>query len=775
MTQTSEPATEVLEHRLALVMNGGVSLAVWMGGIAREIDNARRASNGLPAPADASDAEQKLHALWVAATTRAGAKLTVDVIAGTSAGGLNGILLAAAIARGASLDGLRELWIEAGQMSASALFRPQDNPQSLMDGDFFHQKITEALERMAVQPEQQRRDVSLIVTATGLGRSERPVLDSGRRPFTEPDHRRRFHFSRHPARASYQSVDGSYQFAVGQPADHFATNEPLATAARATASFPAAFQPVAETEPLRDRRVFPDWQTGPELDWLADGGMLDNSPFEPVLETIQHKPVVGSWRRTLCYIDPSAAEAELTPPDPTGAGLPPSWLSVVGSAFSLPQEIDFRDGIDELHETIRSGRSSLDVRRFRSLTEGPDSASTLAAARQICAGAIVLYRQSSAVGAIYDVRDLIARADPNGYLTPAAEIDKEVPLYFSARPWLPAAVPAAGAALPTSWDWGAAAATRVLRTMLRSTSGAAAAGAHRSQISQALEQTTAIERAVNAHLAAAAQGQAITDAGILSLLDDTYQELNVPAQLAPIVAAGATAYAATRTPAIEPVDVLAAALAVEVSNGAGSLPSSRARPLFDFDRLGLDGPPPLLQAAYSAALGKPPAPNNILYGTRLHHFAAFAKPDWRRWDWLWGRLNALQHLAQIMELSPADVDELTAAIVVDEGRDLDWVLDQIAVVMGMTPAALNDAMKDDGDLVAGMDALLALARSDPATHPQLPRPLVWIGQLASDVLARRHHDGKVEHGALRVAIFPLRHFFWRMLGHAEHDDQPGGR
>lgn len=87
MTQTSEPAAEVLEHRLALVMNGGVSLAVWMGGGAREIDNARRASNGLPPAADASDAEQQLHARWVSATARARAKLTVDVIAGTSAGG----------------------------------------------------------------------------------------------------------------------------------------------------------------------------------------------------------------------------------------------------------------------------------------------------------------------------------------------------------------------------------------------------------------------------------------------------------------------------------------------------------------------------------------------------------------------------------------------------------------------------------------------------------------------------------------------------------------
>ena len=49
---------ETLEHRLALVMNGGVSLAVWMGGVACEIDNVRRASNGIP-PRDGATEQEK--------------------------------------------------------------------------------------------------------------------------------------------------------------------------------------------------------------------------------------------------------------------------------------------------------------------------------------------------------------------------------------------------------------------------------------------------------------------------------------------------------------------------------------------------------------------------------------------------------------------------------------------------------------------------------------------------------------------------------------------
>jgi predicted acylesterase/phospholipase RssA len=116
---------EILEHKLALVMNGGVSLAVWMGGVACEIDNVRRASNGMPPRREATEEEKAVHELWVKATKRARVRVTVDVIAGTSAGGLNGVLLGTAIARGASLSGLKNLWLTSGQMSAEALFRPQ--------------------------------------------------------------------------------------------------------------------------------------------------------------------------------------------------------------------------------------------------------------------------------------------------------------------------------------------------------------------------------------------------------------------------------------------------------------------------------------------------------------------------------------------------------------------------------------------------------------------------------------------------------------------------
>src|SRR5215469_3285289 len=253
-------AAETVEHRLALVMNGGVSLAVWMGGVACEMDNVRRASNGIPPPDGATNAEKAVHDLWVRAVRRIGARVTVDVIAGTSAGGLNGVLLATAIARGASLADLKRLWLESGQMSPEALFRPQ--PQgvlSLMNGDFFHDQITGALQKMA--PTANGRDISLIVTSTALGPSSRPVQDSEGERFSEADHRRRFHFSRHASRPQYVPAGNGYELQDGPAVDDFAADEPLATAGRASASFPVAFAPVRETALLREQRVWPDWNT----------------------------------------------------------------------------------------------------------------------------------------------------------------------------------------------------------------------------------------------------------------------------------------------------------------------------------------------------------------------------------------------------------------------------------------------------------------------------------------------------------------------------------
>ena len=85
------------ELRLALGMRGGVSLAVWIGGACAEIDKLRAAALADPPSPfwrqvlDASAYE----------------RVVVDVLAGASAGGLNGSLYAASIVYGFPLDDVR--------------------------------------------------------------------------------------------------------------------------------------------------------------------------------------------------------------------------------------------------------------------------------------------------------------------------------------------------------------------------------------------------------------------------------------------------------------------------------------------------------------------------------------------------------------------------------------------------------------------------------------------------------------------------------------------
>src|SRR5438309_10933963 len=122
-----QAAADVKELRLALVCYGGVSLAIYMHGITKEIHKLVRASEQFneetargravnPFPESTME-----HVYWNALAARAEAqqvrtRVVVDVIAGTSAGGINGICLAKALAGNRSQDALRNLWFDHGDI-----------------------------------------------------------------------------------------------------------------------------------------------------------------------------------------------------------------------------------------------------------------------------------------------------------------------------------------------------------------------------------------------------------------------------------------------------------------------------------------------------------------------------------------------------------------------------------------------------------------------------------------------------------------------------------
>ena len=118
------------ELRIALVCFGGVSLAVYMHGISKEILKLVRASSALHAITDRakrtrasffdrfdrSDPEYDTEASYFELLREIGRhtelRVVVDIIAGASAGGINATMLARALSHDLPMDKLRALWLD---------------------------------------------------------------------------------------------------------------------------------------------------------------------------------------------------------------------------------------------------------------------------------------------------------------------------------------------------------------------------------------------------------------------------------------------------------------------------------------------------------------------------------------------------------------------------------------------------------------------------------------------------------------------------------------
>ena len=119
------------ELRIALVCFGGVSLAVYMHGITKEVLKLVRASGVLHAIRDrderarasffdkvnASDPEYDTDAIYFELLRDIGCRtvelrVIVDIVAGASAGGINGTMLARALSHDLPMGALRDLWLE---------------------------------------------------------------------------------------------------------------------------------------------------------------------------------------------------------------------------------------------------------------------------------------------------------------------------------------------------------------------------------------------------------------------------------------------------------------------------------------------------------------------------------------------------------------------------------------------------------------------------------------------------------------------------------------
>ncbi|MCV2490712.1 patatin-like phospholipase family protein [Geodermatophilus sp. YIM 151500] len=766
------------EIRLALVLNGGVSLAVWMGGVVHEIDLLRRASRVAcgAEPYDESAVapyDRPVFRAWAELCERAGAgPVVVDVIAGTSAGGLNGTLLATAVARGVPLDPpstqahpyLRRVWNDSARLENERLLRLTRDPclPSVLDGDYFRDEIDRVvgtIGRDAAEGQASPEPVTLFVTATALGESNRSYVDSFGRGFDVADHRRLYRFRRsEDDRVVYRPGSGPPESwwpggALGEIDDFDAkdpgAHEALVTAARASASFPLAFAPVEEGPALAARRVLPAATVEREgARWLVDGGVLDNAPFQPVLDAIGRRPATEPVRRLLVYVVPSQGAAldeaaERLPATGEGEVAHPPWRGILGSAVGFPRESDVRADME--YTVYLLGRGELVQGRPEVGPEALFRAEVDAGTPTgLADGLFEQYRRARAVGGLQDVRNVLARARAGGgvVLAPVAGAD---PAELLRQPvsWVPPdAADLRRRAGP--WRWGMGAAERVCRLLVRDLWDRSADHGAVAPITAALVRVEAVRDAVGDRVVATAATAPDGGTALLAWADGIMAELRVTEALTWCTDTAAEAYARARGGSVDPAAVLCAGLAVEVATQAltGHQPFHRTAP-FEFLRLGPDVETPLVDCAHAEPAEVRRSSERArhrgdakLYGTRVQHFAAFGLDEWRGWDWTAGRLDAQVHLARA--LTGSDPTDWTA----------DVQRHTVHAELGLGADAWRAARErlyttTDADLVAdlctrGYGAALVVAVTD-AVMRALPHRLALdrTGLLANALLARR--------------------------------------
>ena len=327
---------DLQELRLALVMSGGVSLAVWMGGAAHEFHRVARR--------DGPVYRQLLEAT--------ASKARIDVISGTSAGGLNGALLAMAVVRNSTIGGLRDLWLRLG--SLQDLLRPAGDadPPSLMRGDdYFLPRIADALRDLqsgTTSPE--AVPMHLKITTTLLRARPRGVPDEFGTIIRDADHRGEFTFERGEL---VTSMDLSKTKTKDDFADPAIVDQ-LALASRSTASFPFAFEASfcpanVDTAPADGRPDMGKVANFKLSRYLIDGGVLVNRPLRPALRAIFAQPAGPQVRRVLAYVVPDPGENMQDAPDDQSA-VPTLGQVAADSLIRLPRNQSIGNELDEIRE-----------------------------------------------------------------------------------------------------------------------------------------------------------------------------------------------------------------------------------------------------------------------------------------------------------------------------------------------------------------------------------------------------------------------------------------
>src|SRR4051812_39015678 len=405
------------ELRLALVCYGGISLAVYMHGITKEVWHLARASRAFHAGEAENGGSESTYRRLLEAIATDGAtelRILVDILTGASAGGINAVFLAEAIAAGRSLDPLTDLWLETADVDqlldpdvsrltrfakgaavpfAWALSRGRGATveQTVepghreeiraklanfvrarwfappFSGPGFTQLLLGAFDAMAAAPPGPPllpgyQPLDLFVTVTDFhGHPEALRLHSPAAA-EEREHR----------------VILSFRKEAGETC-RLADIADLVFAARATASFPGAFPPfrVGELDAVLAARgaawpgraaflarALPRHAAAGDIDSavLIDGSVLANAPFRPAIGALRSRPARREVDRRFVYIDPKPGRHSVRlggDHDET----PGFFATLFGALSDIPREQPIRDNLEAIE-----GRSAR-IRRLQRIVE----------------------------------------------------------------------------------------------------------------------------------------------------------------------------------------------------------------------------------------------------------------------------------------------------------------------------------------------------------------------------------------------------------------------
>lgn len=382
------------ELRFALVCYGGVSLAVYMHGITKEVWKLVRASMRRRAPPDANlpparDSEAVYQALL---DSFPGFELRVicDIVAGASAGGINAVLLSRALVDGHDLDAIRSLWLDGADSDAlldpNAASRPLSKLWAVPLVWWARRRGLETEDKSEVRAHAEvKGKLSRLMRSrwfqppfSGLAFSRLladgfDAMAKGERSVSLVPHLHPFNlfvtvtdYRGAPQRLSLHSplevTEPEHRLVMGFNCPGEQTNRTLGDkaslifAARATASFPGAFPPARATEIdalLAERNeqwlerdiflgsILPN-RTDPATVDLIDGAVLDNRPFGPALAALARRPATREVDRRFVYLDPKPCLHDC---EGASDATPGFFATLARSLSDIPRQQPIRDNL----------------------------------------------------------------------------------------------------------------------------------------------------------------------------------------------------------------------------------------------------------------------------------------------------------------------------------------------------------------------------------------------------------------------------------------------